>query len=84
MHSQGSDQARSFVDLLADDPRVADSAPMVLAATAEAGDTDSMNFLGLRTYRSGDEEDARNWWTRSVDDGDWIAGLLLGRLSTDD
>jgi TolA-binding protein len=82
--SQGSDEARSYLDLLADDPGVADATFTVLATAAEAGDTDSMNFLGLHAYRSGDEDDARSWWNRSVDEGDRIARSLLGRLSTGD
>lgn len=46
---------------------------------AQAGDTDSMNILGLHAAVRGDVIEARSWWTKSVGERDVIAPLLLSR-----
>jgi tetratricopeptide (TPR) repeat protein len=75
-----NDDVARYLPFLADDPAVAEDAVEVVAAGAEAGDTDSMAFLGLHAFRNGDEDRARYWWTRSAAEGDIIAALLVNRL----
>jgi hypothetical protein len=76
---ENADAAR-YLPFLADDPAVAGDAVEVVTACAEAGDADSMAFLGLHAFRNGDEDSGRYWWTRSGAEGDAIAPLLLNRL----
>jgi tetratricopeptide (TPR) repeat protein len=56
-----------------------DQALQAVLASAEAGNTDSMNMLGLHAAACGDLEHAGSWWTRSVAQNDVIAPLLLSR-----
>ena len=49
--------------------------------SAQEGDTDSMNMLGLHAAERGEFVEARSWWTRSAGQGDVIAALLLSRHS---
>ena len=76
----GNDDAARYLAFLADDPAVAEHAVEVMSAGAEAGDTDSMAFLGLHAFRNGDEDRARYWWTRAAAEGDITSLLLLNRL----
>jgi TPR repeat protein len=75
-----NDDAARYLPFLADDPAVPEDAVELISAGAEAGDTDSMAFLGLHAFRNGDEDRARDWWTRPAAEGDIIAPLLLKRL----
>jgi TPR repeat protein len=58
-----------------------DQALDLVVADAEAGDTDSMNMLGLHAAAFGDLDKARSWWTGSAAHNDVIAPLLLSRHS---
>jgi hypothetical protein len=78
-----NDNAARYLRFLADDPAVPEHAVEVMSAGAEAGDTESMAFLGLHAFRNGDEDRAGDWWNRSAAEGDIIAhcgrpGTLLG------
>jgi TPR repeat protein len=77
---ENDDDAAMYLPFLAGDPTVAEDAVEVVSAGAEAGDTDSMAFLGLHAFRNGDQDSARYWWTRAAAEGDIIAPLLLKRL----
>ena len=48
-----------------------------VSAAAEAGDTDSMNMLGLHAASHSEVDLARAWWNRSAAQSDVIAPLLL-------
>ena len=58
---------------------VSPSTVEAVSATADAGDTDSMNFLGWQAQSQGSHEEARFWWTRSAAAGDVIAALLIAQ-----
>ena len=77
----GRKNAGNYLALLEDHERGPAFTPAVEAVrvTAEAGDTDSMNFLGLHALSHGRREEARSWWARSAEAGDAIAALLIAR-----
>ncbi|WP_104044505.1 tetratricopeptide repeat protein [Arthrobacter sp. ZGTC412] len=56
-----------------------DIASKAVLKLAQAGETDSMNILGLHAAIRGDVEEARSWWTKSASERDVIAPLLLSR-----
>ena len=77
----GSSFAEDYLDILAADAadlRSHESFARIRSA-AEAGDTASMNILGLLAMGWGDIGEARNWWLRSAGEQDTIAPLLLHR-----
>lgn len=51
----------------------------VVLASAEAGDSDSMNMVGLHAAARGELNQARGWWLRSAAQQDVVAPLLLSR-----
>jgi hypothetical protein len=56
-----------------------DAASKAVLKLAQAGDTDSMNVLGLHAAVRGDVIKARSWWIKSAGERDVIAPLLLSR-----
>ncbi|MHA7292127.1 tetratricopeptide repeat protein [Arthrobacter sp. MDT3-24] len=56
-----------------------DAASKAVLKLAQAGDTDSMNILGLHAAVRGEGIEARSWWTKSAGETDVIAPLLLSR-----
>ena len=56
-----------------------DAASKAVLKLAQAGDTDSMNILGLHAAIRGDVIEARSWWTKSAGERDMVAPLLLSR-----
>lgn len=56
-----------------------DAASKAVLKLAQAGDTDSMNILGLHAAVRRDVIEARSWWTKSAGEKDVIAPLLLSR-----
>jgi tetratricopeptide (TPR) repeat protein len=79
--SSGCENAGNYLALLEDHECGPAFTPAieVVRVTAEAGDTDSMNFLGLHALSHGSREEARAWWARSAAAGDAIAALLIAR-----
>ncbi|KRE81165.1 hypothetical protein [Arthrobacter sp. Soil762] len=56
-----------------------DDASKAVLKRAQAGDTDSMNILGLLAALRGAVIEARLWWTKSAGERDVIAPLLISR-----
>jgi TolA-binding protein len=81
--SAGLDNAGNYLAILEDHECDPVPSPPVEAVrvSAEAGDTDSMNFLGLHALRHGSHEEARSWWTRSAAAGDALAALLIAQTA---
>ena len=79
--SAGRDNADNYLALLEGHRSglVSPSTVEAVSAMAEAGDTDSMNFLGWHAQSQGSREEARSWWTRSAAAGDLIAALLIAQ-----
>ena len=72
--------AAGYLQLFSADAPDSDDQTLRTASTAaDAGDTDSMNMLGLHAAQRGDVDLARSWWARSAAQGDVIAPLLLSR-----
>lgn len=76
--SAGMGAARDYLQLFSPNTS-GDQTVRGVSTAADAGDTDSMNMLGLHAARRGDVDLARSWWTRSAAQGDTIAPLLLSR-----
>ena len=79
----GYDDADGYLALLAGNESGLASGAIVqtIRAAAEAGDTDSMNFLGLYALSKGSQEEAHFWWARSAAAGDMIAQLLIAHVN---
>ena len=75
----GVTSADNYLELLGceEGSRVSSLTVEAVRAGADAGDTDSMNFLGLHFLALGAPEEARSWWARSLAAGDVIADLLI-------
>lgn len=69
---------RRIIDLASADLPEDESFVRVRGA-AEAGDTTSMNVLGLVAAGFGDDGAARNWWSRAAAGHDLVAPILLRR-----
>ena len=76
--SAGCDNADNYLALLEGHGSglVSPSTITAISAAADAGDTDSMNFLGWQARSQGSREEARSWWARSAAHGDVVAALL--------
>lgn len=77
----GSTVAAHSTQMFAPDAILSASKRSSLAVlkSAQQGDTDSMNLLGLHAATHGDLVEARSWWTKSARQRDVIAPLLLSR-----
>lgn len=61
---------------------VSERSSRAVVKSAQQGDTDSMNLLGLQAAAQGNLTRARFWWTKSARQRDVIAPLLLARHSS--
>jgi uncharacterized protein HemY len=77
----GKTDADDYVQLFPQDAADPDDDRILrkLSTAAQAGDTDTMNMLGLHAAMRGDGDLALSWWTRAAAQGDVIAPLLLSR-----
>lgn len=77
----GSTVAAHSTQMFAPDAILSASKRSSLAVlkSAQRGDTDSMNLLGLHAAMHGDLVEARSWWTKSARQRDVIAPLLHSR-----
>ena len=84
--SAGCDNADNYLALLEGHGSglVSPSTITAISAAADAGDTDSMNFLGWQARSQGSREEARSWWARSAAHGDVVAALLIAQADRSD